>query len=130
MNNIYKIMACLLVMLTMVAVTSCDDSDSWEPGPQPAANNPGVYFDQKTPGVIEVEANQQGVLLKDYFNIKLGRDEMKATSALQVPITIHYAESNLTVSKTVDFEAGEATALLKINIGEFEFSKQYALSIE
>lgn len=130
MNKIYKIMACLVAMLTMIAVISCEDNDSWEPGPQPAANNSGVYFDQITPAVIEVEANQQGVLKKDHFTIKLGRDESKATSALKVPITINYAESNLTVSKTVDFEAGEATALLKINIGEFEFSKQYALSIE
>lgn len=130
MNKIYKIMACFVAMLTMIAVTSCEDSDNWEPGPQPAANNSGVYFDRKTPAVIEVEANQQGVLKKDHFTIKVGRDESKSTSALQVPITIHYAESNLTVSKTVDFEAGATTALLKIVIGEFEFSKKYGFSIE
>ena len=131
MNNIYKIMACFVAMLTMITITtSCDDNNSWEPGPQPAANNPGVYFDRKTPAVIEVEANQEGNLLKDYFTVKLGRDELKATSALQVPITIHFAESNLTVSKTVEFEAGASTALLKIVIGEFEFSTKYAFSIE
>ncbi len=130
MIKIYNTVAYLVAMLTIIAVTSCDNSDSWEPGPLPAVNNSGAYFDKNTPSVIEVEANQQGVLLKDYFTIKVGRDEMKATSALQVPIIIHYAEPNLTVSKTVDFEVGETTAFLEILIGEFEFSKQYALSIE
>lgn len=130
MNKIYNIKTLLLAMFTMIAVTSCDDSDNWAAGPQPAPNNPGVYFDGKNPAVIEVEANSQGVLTKDYFTIKLGRDELKSSSALQVPITIHHADPNLTISKTVDFEAGSSTALLKITIGEFEFSTQYNLSIE
>ena len=123
-------MAYLIVMLTIIIGTSCGDNNSWEPGPQPAANNAGVYFDRKIPNVIEVEANQQGVLMKDHFTIKLGRDEFKASSALQVPIRVHFADPTLTISKTVDFEAGASTALLKISVGEFEFSTQYALSIE
>ena len=130
MRKIYNIKTLLVAMFTLIAVTSCDDSDKWEAGPQPAPNNPGVYFDGKAPAVIEVEANSEGVLTKDYFTIMLGRDETKATSALQVPITIHHADPNITVSKTVDFGVGETTALLKITIGEFEFSTQYALSIE
>ena len=130
MNKINKITAFLIVMLTFIAGTSCEDSDNWKAGPKVSSNNPGVYFDSNTPRVIEVEANQQGVLLKEYFTIKLGRDESKASSALQVPITIHFAEPNLTVSKTVDFEAGSSTALLKISIGEFDFGTQYNLSIE
>ena len=130
MNKIYKIKAYFIVMLAMIATVSCSDSDNWEAGPQAAADNPGVFFNRYISRVIEVEANQEGVLRKDFFTIELGRDDFKSSTALQVPITIHHADPNLTVSEMVEFKAGESTADLKINIGEFEFNTQYDLSLE
>lgn len=130
MKNIYRVTACLIVMSTMVMVISCGDNDDWKAGPQPAANNPGVYFDRNIPRIIEMEANQQGVLKNEFVSIQMGRDESKASSALQVPIKIRYADSNLTIAETVTFEAGSSTSTLKIGIGEFEFSKQYTFSVE
>ena len=130
MNKIYNIKTLLLAMFTIIAVTSCDDSDNWEAGPQPAPNNPGVYFSGKIPGVIEIEANSQGNLIKDHFTIELGRDKLKSNSALEVPVIIHYVHPNLTVSDKVVFEAGASTAQLKVVLDDFEFATEYDLSIE
>lgn len=130
MKNITAITAYLLAMCAMITVISCDDSDKWEPGPQPAPNNPGVYFDKSTPKVIELESNQQGVLINEYAVVKLGRDESKTASALHVPIKIRYADPNLTVAETAVFETGSSTAELRINVGKFEFKEQYSFSIE
>ncbi|RNC66810.1 hypothetical protein [Proteiniphilum sp. X52] len=130
MKNIIAITAYLSVICAIITVISCDDSDKWKSGPQPAADNPGVYFDKDIPKVIELEANQQGVLIQEFVAIKLGRDESKAGPALRVPVRIRHADPNLTVAETAVFEAGSATAELTIHVGKFEFKEQYAFSIE
>lgn len=130
MKNKNRITVYLTVMLAMITVISCDESDSWKPGPQPAPNNPGVYFDRNIPRVIEMEANQQGVLVNEFVTVTLGRDESKTSPALQVPVRIRYADPNLKIAEAVTFEAGASTAELKISVGEFEFSKQYTFSVE
>lgn len=120
----------MLIMLTVMTMISCNDMNDWKPGPQASPNNPGVYFSKSIPKVIELEANQQGVLLKESVTIKLGRDESKTSSELHVPIRIRYADSNLKIEETAIFETGASSTELKISIGEFEFSKQYLFSIE
>jgi hypothetical protein len=117
-------------MSAMIMAVSCDDNNDWKAGPQPAANNPGVYFDKSASRVIEMEANQQGVLKNESVSIPVKRDESKASSALQVPVKVRYADANLTVTETVSFEAGSSSSTLKVAVGEFEFSKQYAFSVE
>jgi hypothetical protein len=109
---------------------SCDDGNDWKAGPQPAANNPGVYFDGSTPRIIELGATAEGVLRSETASVPVKRDEAKASNALQVPVKIRYAASNLTVTETVSFEAGSSSAELKVTIGEFQFGQQYAFAAE
>jgi len=130
MKNISKVTRYLLVILSITAIVSCSESDDWEAGPRINPNNPGVYFDKNTPRVIEVEADQKGNLRKEFISILMGRDESKAGSTLQVPIKVRYADSNLSITETVTFEAGSSTSILKIKINEVEFSKQYIFSLE
>lgn len=124
-----KLLASLLVCLVFVTV-SCNKEIPWEPGPQPAADNPGVFFDQSNPNLIEMGANAQGELSQDYLTILVGRDSFKAASALSVPVTVHYADPSLTVEQKVEFAAGEVFTELKVSLKNYEFSKQYSASIE
>lgn len=119
----------LLVCLVFVMV-SCNKEEPWEPGPQPAADNPGVFFDQSNPKLIEMGASASGELNQDYFTLTIGRDSFKAASALSVPVTVHYADPNLTVDQKVEFAAGEVFAELKVSLGKYEFGKQYSASVE
>jgi|GEM_PF-2409925 len=119
-----------LTLWVFIISVSCNDKDNCDSSPVPAANNPGVYFDKANPRIIEMEANQNLELVRDYFVVALGRDETKTGSALQVPITINYAKDNLTIPATVTFEAGSATTELHVNIGSYDFGSQYDFSIE
>lgn len=130
MKKISRITTYFIAMFAMIIPISCNDGNDWEPGPKPATNNPGVYFNKDIPNVIEMDADKQGVLLKEFITLQMGRDESKTSAALQVPIKIRFAESNLTIAETATFEAGASTAELKIGIGNFEIGKQYYFSVE
>lgn len=125
-----KISAFLIIGIWMITSMSCDDNDKWEAGPQVASNNSGVYFAQSNPKIFEMEANENSELVQNYFTISLGRDKTKANSALEVPITVHYADPNLSISKVAYFEAGSAYTELKISMADFSISKLYNFSIE
>ncbi len=125
-HTLYWIIGILFVSLFQ----ACEKEDTWEPGPQTEPNNPGVYFDRNIPRIVELDADANKQLVQDYVLITLGRDKLKTSQAIQVPIKVKYADSNLTVPTTVNFEAGSATAELKVQIGEFELATPYSLSIE
>lgn len=130
MKRLNRITTLFVAMLSMYFLTSCGDNESWAPGPQPAANNPGVYFDKDIPTIIEMEADQQGKLIDNTVTLRMGRDESKSGEALQVPIKVRYNDANLTIGQTATFEAGASTTELKISIGDFKFKEQYYFSIE
>lgn len=131
MNNLNKIIAILVLgLLTTMSISCSGDDDNWSPGPQPASDNPGVYFSQDIPMLIEFEVNQQLELIQDYYVLSLSRDKSKTASALQVPVKIRHADKNLSVPEFVNFEAGSANAELKIFIDQYELGTKYNLSIE
>ncbi len=125
-----KLIAFLMSALLVIVSVSCSDDDEWEAGPQPAANNAGVYFDKSNPRIYQVETDKDHNLIQDYFSIVLGRDEAKSSSALQVPVIVRVADSNMTVPQTVNFAAGSSEAELKVSVKDFDFGKFYNLSLE
>ncbi len=130
MRKIKNISTFLMLVVASVFISSCDDSDNWKPGPQPSADNAGVYFDSKTPLNIEMYANKDGQLISDYATIILGRDDLKLSSALDIPIKVRYSADKLSIPQTVRFEAGTKTAELHIGIKNFEIGKPYSFSVE
>lgn len=126
----YNIIHGFWVVMCLFLVWSCDEDSNWTPGPEVNPDNPGVVFDANIPAVIEVEANQQGQLLSDYFTVPLLRDEGGSLPALEVPVIVHHASDNLIVSDKVVFEEGAATAFLEISVSEFEIGVPYDLSLE
>ena len=92
-----KLLASLLVCLVFVTV-SCNKEIPWEPGPQPAADNPGVFFDQSNPNLIE-RSQCPGRTFARLFDHFGGQRQFKAASALSVPVTVHYADPSLTVEQ-------------------------------
>jgi len=130
MKKINKITMFLMLGVWAMLSASCSDKDNWQPGPELASDNPGVYFDRNNPMVMEIEADQQLNLVQDHFTIMLGRDETKSASALQVPVIVRYAESNLIIPATVNFEAGATTAELNVKVGDYSFGVQYGFTLE
>ncbi len=120
----------MAVASLMFVVTACTEKDDWTPGPQPEANNPGVYFDRNTPGLAEMDVDANLNLIQNYLVITLGRDPFKAGQALTVPINVHFSAPNLTVPDVVTFGAGEESAELRVTIGDYELSTPYGLSLE
>ncbi|NLA15883.1 MAG: hypothetical protein GX877_05025 [Bacteroidales bacterium] len=131
MNTVKHRITLLPLLMCLVLMTmSCTRIEPWEPGPLPAADNPGVFFDQSNPKLIEMGANAQGELSQNYFTITVGRDPFKASSALSVPVQVHYADPNLTVARTIEFPAGEIFTELEVSVGQYEFGVQYNVSME
>ena len=129
MNKIYKIPAFLIIGLLIIIATSCDDKNSWSPGPQMSSDNPSVYFDKSNPTSFQIEVDGDNKLTQDYVIITLGRDKAKSGSAFQVPITVLSADANLSIPQTVEFAAGSSTAELKIKMTEYD-GKPSNFSIE
>lgn len=125
MNKILKIATYLAAGLCISLTGSCDKEHKWDgAGPKPAADNPGVYFASSNKKTIEMESTETFAILK------MGRDAAKTGSALEVPLTVHYAASNVSIPATVSFAAGEEFADLHLNVADFEISVPYAFSIE
>lgn len=120
MNNIYKIPTFLILGLCIIMSVSCSDDDKWNPGPQIAADNPGVYFDKDNPASFDIEVDDNNNLSKDHIIVSLRRDASKAGSSVQVPITVLSADNNLSIPQSVQFDAGSDTAELKIAITRYE----------
>ncbi|NDV83477.1 hypothetical protein [Bacteroides sp. 51] len=130
MNKIAKITAFLMAGLWITMFMSCSDDDKWNPGPEVSANNPGVYFDKSNPYITELGCSNQMILDADHITVLMGRDKNKTASALQVPIIVRRAASNLTIPQTVEFAAGQEFAELQIKLGEWEVSTRYDFCID
>lgn len=130
MKNIFKSIIFTTIMFAVLLATSCDSSDNWEPGPLPLADNPGVYFDQNTPSLINAMA-EDGVLLENYIEVKVGRDDFKASTALSVPLIHKIVSPLLKVPATVEFEAGQVFTQLRIEFNAgYEVATPYELMLE
>lgn len=120
----------LMIGLWMMTSVACDDNNDWAAGPKPAADNAGVYFAKDSKYVFEMPADRNMQLTQDYFVVTMGRDANKAASALQVPIVVRSAQTNLNIPQTVEFEAGSTTAELRIKLNDFELATPYSFSVE
>lgn len=131
MKKLIRLTAYLTATVALIfAVVACSETDEWAPGPKPAENNPGVYFDRNTPFIAEMDVDGNLNLIQDYYSVTLKRDQFKTSQSLRVPIIIKYADSRLIVPDFINFEAGEETAELKIELKSFELSVPYGLSLE
>ena len=117
-----------LLLSCGAASVSCSDSDPWAPGLQPAANNQGVYFNKSNPRLAE--ASQETGSDQAVFTLLLGRDASKAGSAIEVPITVLYASTHLSIPKSITLESGSSSAELIIGVKEFEPGVKYEYSLE
>ncbi len=126
-NILNKTAICLLLGFGVLA-TSCSSKDDWNPGPMPADNNPGVYFDM----VLSPQSAEMDPLdpTNDNFSLILGRTATE--NALEVPITVLQADEGLTIPSTVVFAAGAATATfnIKVAVAEVQGVLSYALKFD
>ena len=116
MNNTMKnrIKNCFAIFLLLGFIASCDNNDSWTPGPQ--INNAGVFFYLDESQSVEFDITEDGYLIGNTFLVNLRRDGRNAAAVLQVPITTVYADAGLSIPQSVTFEAGSATAELVITV--------------
>ncbi len=130
MKNILKAIIFTTMMFAVLLATSCDSSETWEPGPVPLSDNPGVFFDQDIPALINAQA-EDGVLIENFVDFKVGRDDFKAGSALSVPLIHRSVSPMLKVPATVEFAAGDVFTTLRVEFESgYEVSTPYGLILE
>lgn len=91
----------------MLSLSACSDSDDWTPGPA-ATDNMCVYF-------TKLPASSLLLTVEDQLSATATLTRNEYSEAASVPLKCESSVEGVTVPATVDFQAGEQTAVFTID---------------
>ncbi|MCM1356004.1 MAG: hypothetical protein NC212_06330 [Staphylococcus sp.] len=121
MKSIYQLaFAALAVCLPL---TACSDDDDYVPGEVAPADCPSVYFPMQSTYSHTFTSDET----RKTFDLTVCR--LEAGEAISVPVTITSDVEGFSGAATVDFAAGEKTAIYTVDCADIPVQSEYAVTV-